>query len=475
MLQNWLILSPELLLLSFVPIAWIVNTWRESKTAKTFFTLSKFFLAAAMVLTVVFYNKSVWPDLWQNNRYTTLFKVLIYLAGLVWFYLSSKWFLNKNRSSFKFYLISVSILLLFGLLLSAQNFLLPAILVPLLCLLTYILIMQHWDEDKVRSAAKHYAGAALFFCLLLWGSIGVLGYLAHTFDYSGISEFLHHSESAGGWAYASAAFIVVVLLFLAAAAPFHIWFVNVLSVAVLPVCGFLTIITPFVYLSCLITLMSGVFAPLSAALRPLLLVFAGISLMLGAVSSNSQNNIRRLFAFATVYNLGVMMFGILNFNAEAIVSAFVYTIIYVMSMIGVYTTFLAFKSKGDYLSELDDINGLSTAKPYVSAALLVFMVSLIGVPPMLGFWGRLSLINTLVGAQNWAQVALLLVALILMANAFLQVIRTVYFMPRQNSFDRTDKAIYICLFLNLLLVLISILNPAYLLHDAEIVLSGVSQ
>ena len=92
MLQNWLILSPELLLLSFVPIAWIVNTWRESKTAKTFFTLSKFFLAAAMVLTVVFYNKSVWPDLWQNNRYTTLFKVLIYLAGLVWFYLSSKWF-----------------------------------------------------------------------------------------------------------------------------------------------------------------------------------------------------------------------------------------------------------------------------------------------------------------------------------------------------------------------------------------------
>ena len=70
---------------------------------------------------------------------------------------------------------------------------------------------------------------------------------------------------------------------------------------------------------------------------------------------------------------------------------------------------------------------------------------------------------------------MLLVALILMANAFLQVIRTVYFMPRQNSFDRTDKAIYICLFLNLLLVLISILNPAYLLHDAEIVLSGVSQ
>ena len=129
MLQNWLILLPELSLLSFLPVAWLVERFRDSKTAKTFFTLSKFFLLTALLFTVVFYNKSVWNGWWLNNRYSTLFKVAVYLVALVWFYLSSKWFLNKNRSSFRFYAIGMSMLLLFGLLLSAQNFVLPVVLV----------------------------------------------------------------------------------------------------------------------------------------------------------------------------------------------------------------------------------------------------------------------------------------------------------------------------------------------------------
>mgnify|MGYP004633675889 FL=1 len=473
MLQNWLILLPELLFVGFIPLAFVINRYRESKTAKTFFTLSKFFLCAIILATIIFYNKSVWPNLWQNSRYSTMFKVLVYISGLVWFYLSSKWFLNKSRSSFRFYLLGMIMLLLFGLLLSAQTMLVPMLIVPLLCWSTRILILQHWDEDKVRIAARQYTVMAVVFCLLLWSGAGLLVYQAQSFAYSDIRDFIGASVPVGGLTYGAALAIFGALLFMMAAAPFHFWFVSTTTVAILPVCGFLTIIPPFVYLACLLKLISGIFAPLAAELQPLLLVVGSLSLLVGAVSANAQNNIRRLFAFSTVYNLGVMLLGICFFDAAAIVGAFVYVIIYVMGMIGVYTVFLAFKSKGDYLSELTDINGISTAKPYVSAAFLIFMISLIGVPPLLGFWGRLSLINVLVRTEQWWQVLGFLTALVLIANAYLQIIRVVYFMPRQNSFDRTDKAIYICLLVNVLLVLVSILNPAYLLHDAEIVLSGV--
>ncbi len=89
MLQNWLILLPELTLLSFLPIAWLVNRYRESKTAKTFFTLSKYFLGTALIFTIVFYNKSVWSAWWLNSRYSTLFKVAVYAVALVWFYFAS--------------------------------------------------------------------------------------------------------------------------------------------------------------------------------------------------------------------------------------------------------------------------------------------------------------------------------------------------------------------------------------------------
>lgn len=101
------------------------------------------------------------------------------------------------------------------------------------------------------------------------------------------------------------------------------------------------------------------------------------------------------------------------------------------------------------------------------------MISLTGTPPLLGFLGRLSVINNLVVDERWVSVGVLLLSILFMANAYLQVIRTIYFEPVKHNFDRTDKAIYICLFINLILVMISIINPTYLLQDAEKILSGV--
>lgn len=92
MLQNWFILMPEISLLSYLAVAALVNRYRAGKTAKTFFTLSKYFLLAALLGTVVFYNLSVFPCWMKNTPYTTLFKVVIYLVAFAWFYLSSKWF-----------------------------------------------------------------------------------------------------------------------------------------------------------------------------------------------------------------------------------------------------------------------------------------------------------------------------------------------------------------------------------------------
>ena len=473
MLQNWLILLPELVLISFFPTAWLINHYRENKTAKTFFTLSKLFLLASLLFTIIFYNKSVWPDLWQNSQYTTLFKVATYLIGFVWFYLSSKWFLNKDRSSFKFYMSGMLCILLFGILLSSQNFIIPIIIVPTLCILTHTLILQHWDEERVQKIAKLYASFAFIFCSLLLIGCFILWHEFRTLDYSAIKQILENRQPSV-LIYSAIIMIISSLLFMMAAAPFHFWYIGTISSVILPICGFLTLIPPFAYLSCLITLMSEVFSPLLPNLHPLIEYIALFSIIIGALSTGGQTNIRRLFAFSSTYNLGVMLLGIISFNSGAIVTSFIYTIIYVMAMTGIYTAFLALKSKGDYLSDLNDIQGLSEAKPYVSAAIVIFMISLIGIPPLLGFWGRISLFNTLILEERWAHVIILLVSIVFMANAYLQVIRTIYFEPRKNSFDRTDKAIYLCLLINLLLIFISILNPAYLLHDAQIALSGVN-
>ena len=473
MLQNWFILMPEISLLSYLAVAALVNRYRAGKTAKTFFTLSKYFLLAALLGTVVFYNLSVFPCWMKNTPYTTLFKVVIYLVAFAWFYLSSKWFLNKNRSSYRFYSLGMTALLLLGILISAQNFLLVAGVVPLLCLINYALLRLHWDEDRIIEMSRLYLFFASLFCLLLWGGAVLLWTEVQSFSFSDIYYYYNAGRPMTLVSYAAVGMIMCSLFFMLAVAPFHSWFVGIVSVAILPVCGFITLVPPFAYLACLINSMVNIFWTAGEFIKPALLIFASISLFIGALSANGEKNLRELFAFSSIYHIGFLLFTIVSFNDNSVLSAFAYMMVYILAMAGVYTVFLGLKSRGDYLTGLSDIDGLSVSKPYLSAALLVFMVSLAGIPPMLGFLGRLSVINNLVVEERWGDVVVLLVSMLFMANAYLQVIRTAYFEPLKKSFDRTDKAIYICLFVNLVLVIISTLNPGYLLHDAELILNGI--
>lgn len=473
MLQNWFILMPEISLLSYLAVAALVNRYRAGKTAKTFFTLSKYFLLAALLGTVVFYNLSVFPCWMKNTPYTTLFKVVIYLVAFAWFYLSSKWFLNKNRSSYRFYSLGMTALLLLGILISAQNFLLIAGVVPLLCLINYALLRLHWDEDRIIEMSRLYLFFASLFCLLLWGGAVLLWTEVQGFAFADIYDYYNAGRPMTLVSYAAVGMIMCSLFFMLAVAPFHSWFVGIVSVAILPVCGFITLVPPFAYLACLINSMVNIFWTAGEFIKPALLIFASISLFIGALSANGEKNLRELFAFSSIYHIGFLLFTIVSFNDNSVLSAFAYMMVYILAMAGVYTVFLGLKSRGDYLTGLSDIDGLSVSKPYLSAALLVFMVSLAGIPPMLGFLGRLSVINNLVVEERWGDVVVLLVSMLFMANAYLQVIRTAYFEPLKKSFDRTDKAIYICLFVNLVLVIISTLNPGYLLHDAELILNGI--
>ena len=473
MLQDWLILFPELALLGFLAVSWIINRYRTVNTPKTFFTLSKYFLLAAILGTVVFYNKSAFPGLWVNTPYSTLFKIVIYLLALAWYYLSSKWFLAKNKSSYQFYNLVMLALLALELLISAASLLLPLVLVPLLCWINWRLLRLYADPDEIKLMSRLYAFLSWLFVLLLAGGVILIGHRAGTFDCAGIYSYFQSRGALALADYAAVGMILASLLFMLAIAPFHSWYIGMLTYAILPVCGFLTLIPPFAHLSCLINLITNVFGEAGGFMRLVLIIFAAFSLFIGALSANGAANIRRLFGFSSVYHLGFMLFSIVSFNHGGMLSAFAYMMIYLLAMAGVYTVFLGLKSRGDFLTSLKDIDGLSDAKPYLSAALLVFMISMTGTPPLLGFLGRLSVINNLVVDERWGSVGVLLLSVLFMANAYLQVIRTVYFEPMKHNFDRTDKAIYICLFINLVLVMISIINPAYLLQDAEKILSGV--
>mgnify|MGYP000780919417 FL=1 len=122
MIHNYIAALPEISLAAGLLVMALVRLFRSENTPKTFYTLGKFFLAFTLLTTVVFYNRSWLPPIFENNPYTSLFKIIICLFTLAWAYLSCKWFLNKNYSSWSFYSLMLLEVLLLSLAISALNF-----------------------------------------------------------------------------------------------------------------------------------------------------------------------------------------------------------------------------------------------------------------------------------------------------------------------------------------------------------------
>ena len=159
-------------------------------------------------------------------------------------------------------------------------------------------------------------------------------------------------------------------------------------------------------------------------------------------------------------------------SPDALNTAFVYLVVYLVAMYGVCACLFGLKNKGEYLFMLSDFEGASFKRPYISAALSIFLFSLIGFPPFLGFLGMFAVFSDLVLHNNFYQLAALLTALVILAYSYLQIVKTLYFENSNIAFDRADRGIYAAVLLTILLMIVLIVQPHFLMQDLEWILEG---
>lgn len=472
MLTDYIALLPEFVLLIGLLIMVGVRLFRRSSnTAKTFYTLSRFFIIISALLTALFYNQNV-GECFYNDTYTTLFKMLIYLFTFIWGYLSVKRFISKDMPSFVFYEVLMFNVLSFSLAISAHNliFLFSGMFPSFMA--NYFLLRIERDKEEY-SRGGCFLGLSFLFMLMFLTGVAIFYHYLGTLDYANIERGLS-IRSKLIWQYHLAfALILCAILFMLGIAPLHFWFAGAVGNSILPVAGYLSIVPIFAYFACLVNICINAFYPLLGWFNPAFLTFGLLSVFIGAVGANSENNLRKIFAYGGLYYLGVTLMVLFPLNDHSLLAAFTYLLVYAVSICGIYTVFYGYRCKGEYLTSLDDIKGVATQRPFLSAALFVFMISLIGTPPMLGFLGKLSVINSLVVAHEFGLVGAVLLAMLILVYAYLKIITVVYFEPRNNGFDIVDKGVYICLLINILLILIAIINPKYLMHDVEQMLVAV--
>jgi NADH-quinone oxidoreductase subunit N len=196
--------------------------------------------------------------------------------------------------------------------------------------------------------------------------------------------------------------VAVGLFFKVAAVPFHQWAPDVYEGAPTPISAYISVASKTASFALLLRLFISVFSPSQkASQEQWMYLIAGVavaSLTWGNLAALTQTNVKRLLAYSSISHVGYILLGLVAWNQTAFTGIAFYLLSYVFMTAGAFAVIIVLRQKGLIGEELEDLNGLYLRSPAAALLLLIFMLSLAGIPPTAGFMGKyfifLSLIET---------------------------------------------------------------------------------
>jgi len=323
---------------------------------------------------------------------------------------------------------------------SGNNFLVIYLGLELLTLASYALVALRRDNGNATEAAMKYfvlgalaSGFLLYGLSMLYGATGSLD-LSTVFMAVATGHVKHQVLVLG------VVFVVCGIAFKLGAAPFHMWVPDVYQGAPTAITLLIGGAPKLAAFAMMMRLLVDGLLPLAIDWQQMLMVLAVVTLLIGNLSAIAQTNLKRMLAFSTIAQMGFvligMLSGVVNGNtlsaANAYSSAMFYMISYVLTTLGVFGVILLLAKEGFESEEIADFAGLNSRSPLFAGVMAVCLFSLAGVPPLVGFFAKLSVIQALVATGQPAAVGLAIFAVAMsLVGAFyyLRVIKVMYFDP----------------------------------------------
>ncbi len=264
--------------------------------------------------------------------------------------------------------------------------------IEVLSISLYILAGYRRDSDASNEAAmKYFLLGAFSSAILLYGIALTYGALGTT-NLVKIAEMLTNAGPLPeGLLYAGLALILVGLAFKVAAAPFHMWTPDVYEGAPTPVTAFMSAGPKAAAFAAIIRTFFLAFGPVHAEWDLVLSVIAILTMTVGNVAAIAQTNVKRMLAYSSIAHTGYVLIGVVTGGLVGGTGAVFYLIAYVAMNLGAFAVIIVLEHAGERGDELKDYAGLGFRYPILGAILSLFMIALSGIPPTVGFVGKLYL------------------------------------------------------------------------------------
>ncbi len=319
-------------------------------------------------------------------------------------------------------------------LVSTQNFLLIFLALEFLSLVLYILTgFDKQSRFSTEAALKYFLFGGISAAFLLFG-ISLMYGLSGSIDLQRIAEAAMRPDPL--WMIA-VVMVVVGFGFKVAAAPFHLWAPDAYQGAPTISAGFVSSsskVASFFIFAQVLTLGvvgaagGGAWQGAAAGWVPVLCAVAALSILLGNLAALAQVSLRRLLAYSAIGHAGYLLLGIIAHTPQSIAAMLYYVFTYALAVLGAFGVLAALEGKG--IDRIADAAGLSRRAPFLSACMLVFLLSLAGIPPLAGFFGKFWLFGTALDATPHLGLLWLVMLAILMSVValyyYLRVLKQIY-------------------------------------------------
>ncbi|MEY3219292.1 MAG: hypothetical protein RIT27_649 [Pseudomonadota bacterium] len=430
------LLLPEIFMLGMICIILVVDAFLSEKHRDVTYHLAQGTVVITAVLT--FLNSSNTPVYLMNHLFVSdalslVLKLAVFILISGVFLYSKDYLKDRNLYKGEFFIMVLTAMLGMQVMISAHHLLTLYLGLELLALSLYGLVAMHRDSAQAAEAAmKYFVLGALASGMLLYGMSMLYG-LTGSLQLDQIAQVIAKGELNRSLLNFSLAFILAGLAFKLGAVPFHVWLPDVYQGAPTSMTLLMGTAPKIAGFALLMRLLTEGLGGLHADWKVVLIVLAILSMGFGNIVAIAQTNIKRMLAYSTISHMGFLMLGILTGTIQGYNASLFYVLAYSFMSLGAFGMIILLSRAGFEAEQLDDFKGLNERSPWLAFLMLIFMLSMAGVPPMLGFWAKWSVLSQVVAAGFFWLAVLAVLFSVIGAYYYLRIVKLMYFDKSQDN------------------------------------------
>lgn len=342
---------------------------------------------------------------------------------------------DREIASGEFHVLAMFAVLGQYVMISANSFLTIYLGIELLSLSLYALVaLRRNHAVSTEAAMKYFVLGALASGFLLYGMSMIYG-ATGTLDLPLVADKIASGQADRLIMVFGTVFLVAGLAFKLGAVPFHMWVPDVYQGAPTAMTLLISGAPKFAAFAITIRLLVSGLLGVAADWQQMLLILAVLSLAVGNLIAIMQTNVKRLLAYSTIAHMGFMLLGIGSGvvgsdtvgAVDAYAASLFYVVTYVITTLGSFGVLMLASSRGFECETLDDIKGLGRRHPWLAAVFLLLVFSLAGIPPTVGFYAKLSVLEAVVQAGHIGLAVFAVLASLIGAFYYLRLVKVMYF------------------------------------------------